>query len=165
MLPIGWLYATYHLLREPETAIDVREYSIHLATGGTYGKLQIYPTEFPTWDLTCHLWSHPARTGVVKPNGEFSASHRVNLKNPFEWLQFLVRFRHVKSSSHFHNWRMGYYYSAWVSPLGVQRMGFACVFLVYFHFSCQILSNSILDACRKLLFSQLPHTVPPPLQW
>ena len=24
ILPIGWLYITYHLLREPETAIDVR---------------------------------------------------------------------------------------------------------------------------------------------
>ena len=23
MLPIGWLYATYHLLREPETTIEL----------------------------------------------------------------------------------------------------------------------------------------------
>ena len=153
MLPIGWLYATYHLLREPETAIDVREYNIHFGNGG--GELWEVPNlpqpEFPTWDLTRHLWSHPARTGGCKTQMGSSQLH--------------TRFRHVKSSSHFRNWRMGYYYFAWVSPLGVQRMGFACVFLVYFHFSCQILSNSILDACRKLLFSQLPHTVPPPLQW
>ena len=26
ILPIGWLYITYHLLREPETAIDFRGY-------------------------------------------------------------------------------------------------------------------------------------------
>ena len=100
-------------------SMNVREYiAFTLATGDGLWEVPFTPTWVSNLGLNVPPLITPCANRVVKPNGEFSASHRVNLKKSFRMIAVSCTFSSCQKFISFPQlgeWAT--YYSAWVSPL------------------------------------------------
>ena len=77
ILPIGWLYITYHLLREPETAIEYRMYvghpSHHQPSRRCHFRFGTLTGELPEKFLSCFRWTQGFRGVALVGDEDFFA--------------------------------------------------------------------------------------------